>query len=164
MRRQKSVYANLTDSAFGTSIQGSAQSLPFESVLGQKKYVVPIYFSGGTSPVTQRQSIRASGNIRRLSEEAADSEESLQGEHVRFTAADFADLYAGQSSLRRKYQTLVKQKFLDWQLSSLEVTWMAYNGDSDIFTLNSVSAKRALLLLQVCPAVAVAMGNRVESR
>lgn len=164
VRRKSGVYANFTDSAFGKPLSSASATEgvldpPFTAVLGQKEYVVPVYFSGSDSPLTRVQAFShgktkgvfrstiaeqrrtahsLGGKTRRLSSDDETNKGQLQGDTVQFTAADFAELYVGQTSLRRKYKTLVAQKFLDWQLHALQATWLIYNGDSDVFMLNSV--------------------------
>ncbi|EPT26174.1 hypothetical protein TGME49_310560 [Toxoplasma gondii ME49] len=70
------------------------------------------------------------------------------------TAEEFAALYQGPSSMRGKVQSLKIGGFLDYQLATLDVVWIDFNGDSGVYLLNKVTFDLANTgSLTVMPAV-----------
>ncbi|KEP62913.1 UNVERIFIED_CONTAM: hypothetical protein HHA_310560 [Hammondia hammondi] len=70
------------------------------------------------------------------------------------TAAEFAALYQGTSSMKGKVQSLKLGGFLDYQLATLDVVWIDFNGDSGVYLLNKVTFDLANTgSLTVTPAV-----------
>ncbi|RQX72436.1 polycystin cation channel protein, partial [Toxoplasma gondii CAST] len=70
------------------------------------------------------------------------------------TAEEFAALYQGPSSMKGKVQSLKIGGFLDYQLATLDVVWIDFNGDSGVYLLNKVTFDLANTgSLTVMPAV-----------
>ncbi|KAL8434233.1 hypothetical protein Efla_001998 [Eimeria flavescens] len=115
VRRKSTDFRNWTSSSYG-----GGKFRPDTDRL----YSVPIYFTGTESPKTPMSQDISKG-VGQLSDNL-------------WSAADFLEIYVGSTSIRSKMRELRSSKFLDWQMYQLDVSWMSYNGDSDMFVLNRV--------------------------
>lgn len=134
--RRSGSFTSSASSSYTSDAFGNGALPPFAAAAGEQLYRTGLFFT--PNPQLREANAPAAdvaAQQRTLS--------SLLGsgaivKNLLLTQTQFLALYNGYDSLYAQAVQLKRKGFIDYQMRLLDVSWVSYNGDSDVYLLNTI--------------------------